>query len=616
MEKHDDLSKFYPTIHSMLRDDTVLTVVSTFLQCTQDELREVLLHRNSPLEKTTSEWKGKQIGKGYFHYPKKEKTKVRYITEPIPELRKIQETILHLLQMVEETKKIRSEELELYARTQKFQTTTIIEKNAPHGIKFNESPRRKVSMHLKNKNDYILLWDIKNAFTTLSAEKIRKMLNTFLNEQFLLPPFNRLTHIGQQRALAILTHLLTYDGHLSTGAPSSPFLFHAAMHHVDRQLTHTLQNLPLEWVVYTRYVDDLFISFSRINVPTLVDLSDFHTALEEIARELEKEVEFESVLQIIPLLKKLDIYFNTAEVYQWDAFTKRLITDQLREIRTLLDLIRSLMSINIRDIWQRSVQKVLWREFLDTITHELEQMDRSQSFITRRLNKHIYQTIGALDLYKRRVDVSEANYPVTIESVKADIISVLRKNDRDINERKMRLFHPGSNTLKIALGLWVSRQHSKVTISSKKINQKLKLYRELLEGNDSTPYKLQDKNGDLSLPKLFRSIHGYKMYLQEIKHTLTRKLENTFIDMETMCASMMGMSRAQAYSLLIDPPKHQADEGPVDTRDIPRELAKSNQPWYKDPSEPTEDKLQTRKQNNEYRDPRDDPNYNPDDLPF
>lgn len=92
------IERFYTSTAGMLTDSPVLTAVSTFLQLTQTDLIEALLLRQVPLHKAEN----RTIGQGYYHYPKKEKAKSRYITEPLPVLRTIQERIVSTVQQVEE----------------------------------------------------------------------------------------------------------------------------------------------------------------------------------------------------------------------------------------------------------------------------------------------------------------------------------------------------------------------------------------------------------------------------------------------------------------------------------------------------------------------------------
>ena len=114
MADKPNLSKFYSGPASILQDHRVLTAVSTFLQSTKDDIIEALRLRRSPI----SEQDGRTIGEGYFHYPKKEKKKTRYITEPMPVLRDIQEKMLFMLENIEERNETMKAEMKMYAYQQ------------------------------------------------------------------------------------------------------------------------------------------------------------------------------------------------------------------------------------------------------------------------------------------------------------------------------------------------------------------------------------------------------------------------------------------------------------------------------------------------------------------
>lgn len=142
-------------------------------------------------------------------------------------------------------------------------------------MKFEESPYQKVALHrdAHDSTPYRIKMDIAHAYKSLSEEKLFIQLQKLLKSQYPLPPFNALTPLETQKATAILTHLLTYKNSLATGAPTSPYIFHKTLESTDKEIIQVLESLPLEKPTYTRYLDDIIITFSRINTPTSADIT-------------------------------------------------------------------------------------------------------------------------------------------------------------------------------------------------------------------------------------------------------------------------------------------------------------------------------------------------------
>lgn len=114
--------------------------------------------------------------------------------------------------------------------------------------------------------------DIAHAYKSLSEDRLFLKLQEILKDQYELAPFNSLTPLEIQKATAILTHMLTYKNYLATGAPTSPFLFHKSLEGTDRDIIHVLGSMPIEKPTYTRYLDDIIITFSLIHTPTSAEI--------------------------------------------------------------------------------------------------------------------------------------------------------------------------------------------------------------------------------------------------------------------------------------------------------------------------------------------------------
>ena len=87
--------------------------------------------------------------------------------------------------------------------------------------------------------------DLENFFPSLGAEQVRKAFRS----------------LGWGRgAAAILTHICTHEGRLPQGAPTSPALSNLVCRRLDERLAALVKKAGGG---YTRYADDITVSFSR-----------------------------------------------------------------------------------------------------------------------------------------------------------------------------------------------------------------------------------------------------------------------------------------------------------------------------------------------------------------
>lgn len=121
----------------------------------------------------------------------------------------------------------------------------------PHPCNHGFIPSRSIvtnaSHHVGRK--YVLSMDIKSFFPSTTTEKVEKILTSFFPDQIQnLPVF-------------------IYKNHLPQGAPTSPYLANFALWNFDIWLTEYCESID---AVYTRYADDITISFDEASVPDLL----------------------------------------------------------------------------------------------------------------------------------------------------------------------------------------------------------------------------------------------------------------------------------------------------------------------------------------------------------
>ena len=172
-----------------------------------------------------------------YHLPKK-KNGIRSINAPIGRLKKIQKKLNRHLQGVYSSIKPDSAKGFVLHRKDSNLKANIVENAMPHVG-----------------NKYVLNMDIKDFFTSISDQRIYLI--------FRAAPFCFDTQIA-----SALTYLVTTNGCLPQGAPSSPILSNFACLSLDEKLTaFSNQN---KWS-YTRYADDLTFSSNEAFTSVQID---------------------------------------------------------------------------------------------------------------------------------------------------------------------------------------------------------------------------------------------------------------------------------------------------------------------------------------------------------
>ena len=104
-------------------------------------------------------------------------------------------------------------------------------------------PGRSIFSHavLHTRKDVVVTMDIKDFFPSVNSEKIRPILRRFFTDE---------------SELELTMQLVTRNGRLPQGAPTSPHLANLVFSPIDEAIAHSL---GARWV-YSRYADDLAFS--------------------------------------------------------------------------------------------------------------------------------------------------------------------------------------------------------------------------------------------------------------------------------------------------------------------------------------------------------------------
>lgn len=109
--------------------------------------------------------------------------------------------------------------------------------NYDHAFVKNRNCVTNASMHIYNQ--YVLGFDIKNFFESIPLKLISCVNNQLLS-------------------------LMLVDGKVVQGFPTSPYLANIAMADIDSRIAKTLYEIDKK-IVYSRYADDLTISFKKLS---------------------------------------------------------------------------------------------------------------------------------------------------------------------------------------------------------------------------------------------------------------------------------------------------------------------------------------------------------------
>ncbi|MDR0650819.1 MAG: hypothetical protein LBG59_05480, partial [Candidatus Peribacteria bacterium] len=225
----------------------VLESLARFCHTNQKTLLEVLTLRNMVNEqpffpyysyRKCSISAGGTKAKNYGE----QKQKLREIRQPSPNLKRIQKAIQeHLMQI-------------------------------PISLNATSGPKKSAEKNAERHRDhpYLITLDLKDAFPSVNTKRIYTNLKGALRHALdiwaplLQGEDEQVTAQNKQLFLRALTHLCVLENELPQGAPTSPQIQHIVMSKTDNEIEKLLPEFFGHYrAVYSRYVDDLAISFSQ-----------------------------------------------------------------------------------------------------------------------------------------------------------------------------------------------------------------------------------------------------------------------------------------------------------------------------------------------------------------
>lgn len=366
-------------------DNMVLPSLSRFCKTTKWELLSVLQKRNEQTKKSEY-W--------YKKYMKQVGNKKREIREPHSDLKKVQDNI----------------------RDRLLSVPTSLACTAGN---IGDSAEKNAELH--RHNPYLITLDIKSAYPSIETYRVYKNFQGSLPLKIWTPSLE----LDQDKDLFVraITHLCVAEDQLPQWASTSMQIQNIVMRGFDTKIEKKLPELTGSHMVYSRYADDITISFPRFST---------YDVLEEKMTNYEKDLNDPTKEKIEEIMKK----------FPKDIF---IITDNF-ELKYLQSKI-----ISIKEKLQTNCRKWLLSE------------------------EQLYIYIWIINSYKNQI--KRSNWRIVY--IADEIIKIIGWEWRKINQKKVKMRTPQSNTDREINGLTFDHT-GKRALNAKKKSQYIRLLDDLI----------------------------------------------------------------------------------------------------------------------------------------
>ena len=415
--------------------NVVLESLSRFCNCSKKELLKVLQERNLPLSDIAFE--GNVFG--YKRYQKKINNKIRMLREPTPTLKKIQKMIKERLLCI---------------------PVSLCSTAGKNG----DSAEKNAEIH--RYNPYLITLDIKNAYPSIDTKRVYKYLEgaLFGKPLDIWAPLLE-TPENQKLFIRALTHLCVSENQLPQGAPTSNQIQNIVMKGFDTKIEKRLPELSTSDIFYSRYADDLTISFRQ-----------YHT--KDVLQE--KFWEYESILmgKNREKIKNLIEKFPSEVFNATDNFERKYISEKIEELKNII---------------------------------------KNSSFI---YDKEKYQYIGILNTYKQKIRKANRR----IDNITDEIIKIIGNEGRTINSKKIQTRTPQSNTPR-EINKICFDENGKRSLNRKKQSEYKRLFEDLLEKTTEELYanryyfkkfKMNEHNEKICYASIMAALKGVYNRIKKI----------------------------------------------------------------------------------------------------
>jgi len=342
-------------------DHIVISQMARFCKNKSEDIIEALILRNTKerkIFKTTYHY-------GYRRYNKKNGKKIRVIRAPHPLLQEIQLGIQKQLMSVPVS----------------FASTAS---------KLGNSASKNAEIHRHNR--YLLTLDIKNAYPSINTRRVYTNLAGAIGHNLRIRCPLLENPEDKEYFIRALTHLCMSENELPQWASTSNHIQNIVLTATDIAIEKTIPNLIWHNMQYSRYADDITISFPHIITMEVLQekCSYYIKQLHEIQNSNQKEN-----------LKQIINEFRNNKFIVSDNYELTYLQDSINTIKWII------------------------KKIPNSIVSE---QDR-------------YAVIGIIDKYKEQIKYSW----LWIDAIKDEIIDIIGKQWRKVNMLKVKTWTPQSN---------------------------------------------------------------------------------------------------------------------------------------------------------------------------
>ena len=288
--------------------------------------------------------------------------------------------------------------------------------------KKGDSPEKNAALH--KKNPYLITLDIRNAYPSIDTQRVKKNLEAGLEKP--LATWCPLLQTKEQKELFIkaIAHLCVSNNELPQWASTSNQIQNITMRKVDTKIEMKLWELWLENPVYSRYADDIALSFSNFETKgTLQKKMDWYVSDLE-----EHKMDRNAIKDILEKLYFEPIYFANSDEYE-------LFGDYRRKFKEFIES-NSVLSDDDRFIFDARIRT--------------------------------FAFCGSFGFERDIKDIKDA------------LLKILGSEWRVLNPKKTKIRTPHSNTDRVINKIRFNAQWER-TLTKKKLSEYTRLFNDLLE---------------------------------------------------------------------------------------------------------------------------------------
>lgn len=456
----------------ILDDKKVLDALAKFLWVPQYMIKEVLKVRLQATQKSLVTLRGTDVEKDIHHWyysfsiPKSHDLKeFRTISAPFAWLKQIQNALLQNLRQIPVSHAVQGGEL-----------WTSPKKNALH----------------HRPSTYLYTTDIESAYPSVSAKRVFKNIQGWLGT-CLHFSFPHLSASQREAFFNVLTTLTTHHNALPQWAPTSARLLNIVMAQTDRDLQLMLQGeqSPVTKPVYTRYIDDIAISFKHF--------SSFDHFWQEGKR----------------LLHMLD---TACSGYQNGFMNQGAILGNVAEVTSFLEHPYQIADASTRDRMRQCY--LLIKEKIVLLR------DNPKTKVDSHFYNSLYKLIGDIDNQILLINTSPDQ--AAFVWLQANIKKIVNANGRTLKHAKDKVWMPGSPTVKEITWVMIWPDW-RIGISQ----DKMEAYVSLAKTATLFPSQLNKKylqvDGSVDWLQLAYVLHGIRNFIQDVKGHVPAYFERRFL---------------------------------------------------------------------------------------